>query len=52
MPLVKKINNKDPKCKDVDFVRISKYKNILGKATFQIGLKKLLWLKKLNIFSL
>ena len=27
----KKVNNKDPKFKVVDFVRISKYKNIFAK---------------------
>ena len=43
----KEINNKDPKFKVGDRVRISKYKNIF--ATLQIGLKKYLLLKKLKI---
>ena len=45
----KEINNKDPKFKVGDHVRISKYKNFLLKATLQIGLKKYLLLKKLKI---
>ena len=45
----KEINNKNPKFKVGDHVRISKYKNILLKATPQIGLKKYLLLKKLKI---
>ena len=36
------INNKDPKSKIGDIVRISKYKTFLQKVTFQIGLKRLL----------
>ena len=32
-----------------DHVRISKYKKFLQKVTFHIGLKKILWLKKLKI---
>ena len=43
----KEINNKDPKFKVGDRVRISKYKNFF--ATLQIGLKKYLLLKKLKI---
>ena len=38
----KEINNKDPKFKVGDIVRISKYKTFLQKAMFQIGLKKFL----------
>ena len=38
----KEINNKDPKVKVGDNVSISKYKNILQKVMFQIGLKKFL----------
>ena len=38
----KQINNKDPKFKIGDTVRISKYKNIFAKVTLQIGLKKFL----------
>ena len=45
----KQINNKDPKFKIGDTVRISKYKNFFAKVTLQIGLKKFLWLKKLKI---
>ena len=44
----KEINYQVPKFKIGDFVRISKYKNILQKAMFQIGLKKLLWLKQVK----
>ena len=36
----KELNDKDPKFKTGDHVRISKYKNILLKATPQIALKK------------
>ena len=43
------INDKDPKFKVSDHVRISKYKKILLKAILQIGLKKFLQLKKLKI---
>ena len=43
----KEINNKDPKFKVGDRVRISKYKNIFAKG--QIGLKKYLLLKKLKL---
>ena len=45
----KETNDKDPKFKVGDRVRISKYKNIFAKATLQIGLKKYLLLKKLKI---
>ena len=41
-------NYQDPKFKIGHSVRISKYKNIFAMAMFQIGLKKLLWLKKLK----
>ena len=43
------INYKGTKFKIDDIVRISKYKNILEKVSFQIGLKKLLQLQKLKI---
>ena len=36
----KKNNKEDPKFKVGDHVRLSKYKNILQKVTFQIGQKK------------
>ena len=36
----KEIDNKDPKFKTVDKIRISKYKTFLQKAMFQIGLRK------------
>ena len=45
----KETNDKNPKFKVGDRVRISKYKNILLKATLQIGLKKYLLLRKLKI---
>ena len=47
----KEINNKKPKCKIGDTVRMSKYKNIaiMQKVTVQIGLKEFLWLKKLKM---
>ena len=45
----KEINNKDPKFKVGDYVRISKYKTFFLKATPQVGLKKYLLLKKLKI---
>ena len=45
----KEIDDKDPEFKIGDNVRISKSKNILQKAMFQIGLKKLLLLQKLKI---
>ena len=38
----KDVNDKDPKFKVGDYVRISKYKNILLKDTCQIDLKKFL----------
>ena len=44
----KKINNKDPKFKIGDMVRISKFKKNLQKAMFQISLKMLLLLQKLK----
>ena len=43
------VNDKDPKFKVGDHLRISKYKTFLLKYILQIGLKKLLWLKKLKI---
>ena len=45
----KETNDKDPKFKVGDCVRISKYKTFLLKARLQIGLKKYLLLKKLKI---
>ena len=36
----KEINNKNPKFKISDIVRISKYKNVFAKVTLQIGPKK------------
>ena len=45
---IKEFNDKDPKFKVADHIRISKYKNILLKDILQIGLK-FLWLKKLKI---
>ena len=47
----KETNDKDPKFKVGDCVRISKYKTFLLKARLQIGLKKYLLLKKLKILS-
>ena len=44
----KEINGRDPKFKIGNFIRISKYKKNLEKATFQIGLQKFLWLEKLK----
>ena len=38
----KEINDKDPKFKIGYIVKISKYKNIFGQVTLQIGLKKVL----------
>ena len=38
----KEINGRDPKFKIGNFIRISKYKKNLEKATFQIGLQKFL----------
>ena len=46
---LKQVNDKDPKFKVGDHLRISKYKTFLLKYILQIGLKKLLWLKKLKI---
>ena len=48
----KEIYSKDPKFKIGDTVRISKYENIFQEATFQIGLKRFLWLKKLKTLFL
>ena len=45
----KEVNNKDPKFKIGDHVRISKYKSIFAKGYMQIGLKKFLLLVKLKI---
>ena len=45
----KEINEKDPKFKIGDNVRISKYKYVFAKGYPPIGLKKFLWLKKLKI---
>ena len=42
----KEINHKDPKFRTD---RISKYKKNFAKGMFQIGLKKIMWLKKFNI---
>ena len=42
-------NDKDPKFRVGDDVRISKYKNLLQKTAIQIGQKKFLLLKKLKI---
>ena len=46
----KENNNKDPKFKIGDIVRISKYRNSFPKVTFHIGLNKFLWLKKKILF--
>ena len=45
----KEVNDKDPKLKVGEDVRISKYKNVLLKDIHQIGLKKFLLLVKLKI---
>ena len=45
----KEINDKDPRFKVGDHIRISKYKNILLNDTHKIGLKKFLQLKNLKI---
>ena len=45
----KEVNDKDPKFKVGDHVRISKYKIFLLKDTHQTGLKKFLLLVKLKI---
>ena len=42
-------NQKEPKFKVCDHVRISKYKNILLRDTSKTGQKKFLWLVKLKI---
>ena len=42
------MTDKPPKFKIVDIIRLSKYKILLQKVTFQIGLKKVLWLKELK----
>ena len=44
----KEINDKDPKFKIGNTVRISKYRKKIVKGYFQIDLKKNLWLKKLK----
>ena len=44
----KKNNKHGPKFKVADYVRTSKYKNILVMFTFQIDLKNFLWLKRLK----
>ena len=45
----KEVNDKDPKFKVGDHVRISKYKNIFAKVIRRTGLKKFLLLVKLKI---
>ena len=45
----KEVNDKDPKFKVRDHVRISKYKIFLLKDTHQAGLKRFLLLVKLKI---
>ena len=45
----KEVNDKDPKFKVGDHVRISKYKNIFAKGYTATGLKKFLLLVKLKI---
>ena len=45
----KKINDKDPKLKIGDIVRIPKCKNSFEKSYTPIGLKKFLWLKRFKI---
>ena len=45
----KENDKKDPKFEVGDHVRISKYKNIFPKDSTSIGLKTLLWSKKLKI---
>ena len=45
----KEVNDRDPKFKVADHVRISKYKMFLLKDIHQIGLKKFLLLAKLKI---
>ena len=45
----KENNEKSPKFKIGDIIRILKYKNIFAKITLQISLETFLWLKKLKI---
>ena len=44
----KEVNDKDPQFEIGDIVRISKYKKFSQKVMFDTGLKKCLWLKKLE----
>ena len=44
----KEINEKDVKFEVGDTLKISKYKTFLQKDMFEIGLKKILWLKKVK----
>ena len=46
--LDKKNNKEDPKFKVGNNVRIQNIRKCLQKAIFQIGMKKILWLKKLK----
>ena len=46
---IKEVNDKDPKFKVDDHLRMSKYKVFLLKDILQIGLKNVLWLKKLKV---
>ena len=41
-------NDIDRKFKVCDHIRIIKHKTFLQKVTYQVGLKKILWLRKLN----
>ena len=50
MDYSKENNEKEPKFKIDDIVRIPKYKNIFAKVILKIGLMKFLWPKKLKIF--
>ena len=45
---IKDVNEKDPKFKVGDHVRISKYKKMLLKDILQIGLKKFFLIKEVN----
>ena len=45
---IKEVNDKDPKFKVGDHVRISKYKKMLLKDILQIGLKKFFLIKEVN----
>ena len=45
---IKDVNEKDPKFKVGDHVRISKYKKMLLKDILQIGLKKFILIKEVN----